>query len=131
MVGKVQAGVGARWLSNAPLWLLVGWVLVFILRANWPFLMLPSEHNIDEGYLMAVGQRMLHGRMLPYVDGVAHGGPLFLASGALIAAFGEFSWLPIRVASLLAFSANVVLIFASARAAGFRLAGAVAGLAVP
>lgn len=118
-------------MSSAPIWLLLLWTLTFIARGHWPFLRLPSEHNIDEGYLMAIGQRMLHGHMLPYVDGVAHGGPLFVASGALIAAFGEFSWLPIRVAALIAFSANILLMFFAARAAGFRLAGAIAGVAVP
>jgi hypothetical protein len=118
-------------LATFPLWMLVLWVLIFVLRVHWPFLRTPSEHNIDEGYLMAIGQRMLHGRMLPYVDGVAHGAPLFVASGALIAAFNEFSYFPIRVAAATSFLANAVLMAFAGRAAGLGFAGAVATLAVP
>jgi hypothetical protein len=111
--------------------MLVLWVLLFVLRIHWPFLRTPSEHNIDEGYVMAIGQRMLHGHFLPYVDGVAHGGPLFVASGALLAAFNEFSYLPIRVAAASTFFANALLMALAGRAAGLRLAGALATLAVP
>jgi hypothetical protein len=126
-----RLGLTRATLAALPLWMLVLWVLVFVLRVHWPFLRTPTEHNIDEGYLMAVGQRMLHGRMLPYVDGVAHGGPLFVASGALIAAFNEFSYLPIRVAAVSSFLANALLMAVAGRAAGFGLAGALATLGVP
>lgn len=112
-------------------WPFALWMSIFVLRAHWGYIVHPSQHNVDEGYLLAVGQRMLHGRMLPYVDGVAHGGPLFLFSGALIASFNEFSYLPVRVAAALCFTLSNLLAFLCARAAGFGLAGAIASVAVP
>ncbi len=112
-------------------WGFAAWSVALILRAHLPYIMQPSQQNVDEGYLLAVGQRVLHGRFLPFVDGVAHSGPLFLYSGSLIAAFGEFSWLPIRIASALAFTANTVLIAACGWRAGRPLAGAIGAFAIP
>jgi hypothetical protein len=102
-----------------------------VVRVHWPYLALPSEQSVDEGYVLAVGQRMLHGRMLPFVDGVAHSGPLFLVSGALIAMFDQFSWLPVRIAGLLGFATTAALAFACGRQAGRPMAGAIAAAAVP
>jgi hypothetical protein len=105
--------------------------VLLILRVHWPYLQQPSEQSVDEGYLIAIGQRMLHGRMLPFVDGTAHSGPLFLLSGALIAAFDEFGWLPVRVAAVLCFAALSALTFACGRVAGRPLAGAIAAASIP
>jgi hypothetical protein len=118
-------------LAELPPFLFVVWVVAMIVRVHLPYLAKPSEQSIDEGYLIAIGQLMLHGRMLPFVDAVAHTGPVFMYSGALIAAFGQFSWLPIRVAALLAFVLCSLLAFACGRRAGRPLAGAIASAAVP
>jgi hypothetical protein len=112
-------------------WAFALWSISFALRGHLPYIRHPYEHNIDEGYLLAVGQRMLHGHMLPFVDGVAHSGPLFLYSGALIASFNEFSWLPIRLAAATATAGITALTFLCGRAAGYPLAGAIASLAIP
>lgn len=107
------------------------WAVSLIVREHLPYLGRPYEQNIDEGYLLAVAQRMLHGDMLPLVDGVAHTGPLFLWSGALIASFGEFSWLPIRIAAVVSFSMMALLIYLVGRQADRPLAGAIGAAACP
>lgn len=112
-------------------WLFVVWSVSLVVRGHLPYIRHAFENNVDEGYLMALGQRLLHGQMLPFVDGVAHSGPLYLFSGAFIAAFGEFSWVPIRVAAATSFAGITALIFLCGRAAGYPLAGALASVAVP
>lgn len=112
-------------------WCYAIWVVGLLVRGHLPFVRFPYQQNIDEGYLLAIGQRMLHGDMLPFVDGVAHSGPLFLWSGALIAAFDEFSWLPVRIAAAIGFSAAGALTFACGRAGGRALAGAIGATAIP
>jgi hypothetical protein len=114
-----------------PIWLFACWAALLVVRSHWPYLLEPTEHTLDEGYLVAIGQRMLRGRMLPYVDGAAHTGPVFLYTGALIAAFGEFSWLPTRVAAALGFTLLSVLAFLAARRAGRPFAGAIAAAGTP
>ena len=67
-------------------WLFALWSVTLVLRGHLPYILHPFENNVDEGYAMAIGQRMLHGHMLPFVDGVAHSGPMFMFSSAFIAA---------------------------------------------
>ena len=112
-------------------WLFALWSVTLVLRGHLPYIRHPFENNVDEGYAMAIGQRMLHGHMLPFVDGVAHSGPMFLFSSAFIAAFGEFSWVPIRVAAATSFAGITALTFLCGRAAGFSLAGAIASVGIP
>ena len=98
---RIGASMGAL-----PAWLFALWAMLMVLRVHAPYIAQPSEQSLDEGYLLAIGQLMRHGRMLPFVDGVAHTGPMFLLTGALISALGEFSWLPIRVAAAIGFAAT-------------------------
>jgi Dolichyl-phosphate-mannose-protein mannosyltransferase len=121
----------STWVTELPVLAFAAWAALLVVRGHWPYLMVPVEHTVDEGYAVAIGQRLLHGRMLPYVEGAAHTGPIFLYSGALIAAFGEFSWLPTRIAAALCFSLLSVFAFASARRAGRPFAGAFAAAGTP
>lgn len=118
-------------LAELPSLIFAAWAVLLVVRVHWPYVRLPSEQSIDEGYLIAIGQRMLHGRMLPFVDGTAHSGPLFLILGALLAAIDPFSWLPVRVAAMLGFACCSLLAFACGRRAGRPLAGAIAAAAMP
>ena len=74
---------------------------------------------------MAIGSRMLEGQLLPYVDGISHRGPILYWAGALIAAFGDDRWMPMRIAGAFTFLLVGTLCFLSGRRAGFPLAGAV------
>ncbi len=107
------------------------WTVFYMLRAHLPYIRLPNEQNIDEGYLLAIGQRMLAGKWLPFVDGVAHSGPLFLFSGAPLAALGEFSWLPIRIVAALSFATMCALTWLAGRLSGHPVAGAIGALSIP
>lgn len=112
-------------------WAFALWSVSIALRGHLPYIRHPYEHNVDEGYLLAIGNRMLHGHMLPFVDGVAHSGPVFLYTGALIASFNEYSWVPIRIAAATSAVGMTALTFLCGRAAGYPLAGAIASLATP
>lgn len=111
--------------------LFTAWAVSLIVRGHLPYLAHASQQNIDEGYLLAAGQRMLHGRMLPFVDAVAHTGPVFMWLGALIASFGSFSWLPVRIAAVVSFSVFALLLSLVGRRSGRPLAGAIAAAFVP
>jgi hypothetical protein len=121
----------SKLIEAAPIWLFSAWAVMLVVRGHWPYIQQPYQQSIDEGYLLAAGQRMIHGRLLPFVDGVAHTGPLFLWTGAGIAALGEFSWLPIRIVAVIAFGLNTALVAACGIVAGRPLAGAIGSAAVP
>ncbi|HEY6877464.1 MAG TPA: hypothetical protein VI299_05565 [Polyangiales bacterium] len=114
-----------------PTWLLAIYVVVYVARGHLPYVQYPYEENMDEGYLMAVGVRMVRGHLVPYVDGVAHSGPLYLYLGALLASFDQFGYLALRWASLICFCTVALFTYGCGRAAGKPLAGAVATTAVP
>jgi hypothetical protein len=113
-------------------WLVLGICLVAAVRAHLVFFNPPTTvHHQDEGYITAFAQRMIEGRMLPYVDAVSHRGPLLYWTVALTASlFEPFSWLPIRVLGLGAMVLAVYFAFLAARAAGRPFAGAVAAIAI-
>jgi hypothetical protein len=83
----------------------------------------------DEGYISALALRMIHGRWLPYVDGVSQRGPIiyWLAAFAMKVG-GQFSWLPIRWLALLSGIGAVLLSFFVAAEVATPLAGGVAAL---
>jgi hypothetical protein len=110
-------------------WLGLAAITAILVRAHLAFMTPGMPLNPDEGYIMAFGQRMLEGHLLPYVDAVSHRGPLLYWVGALIAGCGEFSWRPIRVAGMLVATVPGLLAFLAARRAGFPLAGVFASIA--
>ncbi|MBI5517479.1 MAG: glycosyltransferase family 39 protein [Deltaproteobacteria bacterium] len=91
-----------RWLdwiarAGAPLLALIT-AVVIVCRSHWHFFRpwaVPLSN--DEGYISALALRMLHGRWLPYVDGVSQRGPvLYWLTALAMKLGGEGSWLPIR-----------------------------------
>jgi hypothetical protein len=112
-------------------WLGLLWALALLVRGHLPFIARAAPVSVDEGYLQAFAQRMLAGHFLPYVDAFSHRGPVLYWLGALVAAFGQFSFLPMRIAAVLVFAGIAVLTFLCGRRAGFPLAGALGALAVP
>jgi 4-amino-4-deoxy-L-arabinose transferase-like glycosyltransferase len=127
----VVARAAARLYRREPLgaWFGTAWVALLLLRAHLTFIRNPQGLNVDEGYIVAFGKRMLDGQLLPYVDAVSHRGPMVYWAGAIVAMFGSTSWLPLRLASALAFIGVALLTFLGGRRAGQPLAGAVGALA--
>ena len=105
-------------------WVALLWSAVILVRAHALYIRHPHGINIDEGYILALGQRLMEGSWLPYVDGVSHRGPMVYWAAAIVALFGD-GWVPIRIAALLIFLVSLLFTFLAARAAGHLLAGAV------
>jgi hypothetical protein len=110
-------------------WLGALWAAALLLRAHLVYIGHPQGLNVDEGYIVAFGRRMLDGQLLPYVDAVSHRGPMVYWAGAIVALFGSTSWLPVRVAAAVVFIAVALLTFLAGRRAGQPLAGAVGAAA--
>ena len=86
--------------------------------------------GFDEGYIAAIGERMIDGRWLPYTDGASHRGPLLYWATALAEAIGgRFSWTALRVLTLLCTVATLITSFGVGVAARLPLAGAIGALA--
>jgi 4-amino-4-deoxy-L-arabinose transferase-like glycosyltransferase len=109
-------------------WLVVLWMLGLFFWVHIWFMTPPVVlHPGDEAYIAAFADRLLRGRMLPFVDAVSHRGPLLYWTVALAAKLlGPMSWWPVRVVSLSAAVASVTFTFAAARRARHQLAGALA-----
>ncbi len=87
--------------------------LVVTLRAHAHFL-LPYATPVsnDEGYISALGLRMIRGHWLPYVDGVSQRGPITYWLAAIAMRLGGmWSWIPIRVLALVCSLATLALVF--------------------
>lgn len=103
-------------LAWGPAALAVVVALAVTLRAHahffFPYLTPVSN---DEGYISALGLRMIRGHWLPYVDGVSQRGPiLYWIAAVAMRIFGMWSWLPIRVVALLCSLSTLALVFALA-----------------
>lgn len=87
--------------------------VVVTLRAHAHFLF-PSATPVsnDEGYISALGLRMIRGHWLPYVDGVSQRGPITYWLAALAMRIGGmWSWIPIRVLALICALITLALVF--------------------
>jgi len=116
-----------RWLVPG---LALAVALVVLVRAHLHFFFpWAGPVSNDEGYISALALRMIHGRWLPYVDGVSQRGPIiyWLAAFAMKVG-GQFSWLPIRWLALLSGIGAVLLSFFVAAEVATPLAGGVAAL---
>jgi len=113
-------------------WLVVLTCLLATAWAHRAFMDPPVVVNgFDEGYIVAFAQRMIDGRWLPYVDAVSHRGPLLYWLAAVASAVaGPYSWLGVRVLSLVVMAVTVLFTFLAARAAGRPFVGAVGALTV-
>ena len=88
--------------------------LAVTLRAHAHFLYpYATPVSNDEGYISALGLRMIRGHWLPYVDGVSQRGPIIYWLAAIAMRIGGmWSWIPIRVLALLCGLATLGLVFA-------------------
>ncbi|MBX3125840.1 MAG: hypothetical protein KF718_03960 [Polyangiaceae bacterium] len=67
--------------------------VAILISFHYFFLRAPGPIGSDDGYTLALGERLLDGRWLPYVDGASHRGPLLYWLAALAqATFGRFEW---------------------------------------
>jgi len=102
-----------RLLGWGPTLLALAVSVVVTLRAHAHFL-LPYATPVsnDEGYISALGLRMIRGHWLPYVDGVSQRGPITYWLAALAMRLGGmWSWIPIRVLALLCALSTLALVF--------------------
>jgi hypothetical protein len=91
---------------------------VLLARTQAFFLTEPGPVAFDDGYTVALGERLIDGSWLPYVDGCSHRGPLLYWAAAIAQKLsGRFNWLGPRWLS-------VVLTF------GVLLGSVVAGVAI-
>src|ERR1043165_130300 len=79
-------------------WLLVcGIAALYGLRAAWFFYAHNAPVHFDDGYVTAVGERLLSGHWLPYVDAASHRGPVMYWLAALAQALGgRMEWYGVR-----------------------------------
>jgi len=106
----------ARLLTWGPaaLALLVAVAITLRAHAHFFFPYLTPVSN-DEGYISALGLRMIRGHWLPYIDGVSQRGPiLYWIAAVAMRIGGMWSWLPIRVLALLCALSTIGLVFALA-----------------
>ncbi|MBX3125350.1 MAG: hypothetical protein KF718_01465 [Polyangiaceae bacterium] len=76
--------------------------LVIAISFHYFFLRRPGPVGFDDGYTVAIGERLIDGRWLPYVDGASHRGPLLYFIAALGQwTFGRFTWEAPRLLMLL------------------------------
>jgi hypothetical protein len=111
--------------------LFTAWSLVLLTRAHAIFLRPAIPLNQDEGYIAAIGQRMLDGQLLPYVDGVSHRGPMLYWVASVLELFGRESWVPVRLGALATFFVPALFTFLAGRRAGMPVAGAFGAAATP
>jgi hypothetical protein len=93
------------------------------------FLESPGPVGFDDGYTMSLGERLIDGSWLPYVDGCSHRGPLLYWAAAIAQALtGRFGWLGTRLLCAVTNFATVVFLVGAGVAVRRPLAGALAAL---
>ncbi len=112
------------------LWaLLSGLALLYGVRAAWYFFDMNAPLHFDDGYVTAVGERLLDGQLLPYVDAASHRGPVMYWLAALAQALGgRFEWYGVRALASLAFLTSLFGVFGAALLAQRRLVAAFGAL---
>lgn len=67
--------------------------LIIIVNLHWMYLKLPNAVGFDDGYTVALGERIIDGKWLPYVDGCSHRGPMLYWLVAIFQKLtGRFNW---------------------------------------
>ncbi len=84
--------------------------------------------GFDDGHIVAFATRLIQNHWLPYVDAICHRGPLLYWYAALIQKiFGPYSWVGIRVCTLVAALLATASSFFAGAAARRPLAGVFSG----
>ncbi len=93
------------------------------------FIRSPGPVGFDDGYSVALGERLLDRSLLPYVDGASHRGPmLYWLTAITQATFGRFSWEGARWLVFLTSMTTLVGLAGIGIAARAPLMGAVSAL---
>jgi 4-amino-4-deoxy-L-arabinose transferase-like glycosyltransferase len=104
-------------------------VCIIVGRLHAFFFQHAGPIGFDDGYTMALGERLIDGKWLPYVDGCSHRGPLLYWAAALSQlATGRFGWTGARVLSIVTTYASLLGVFGVGLAARRPLAGALASV---
>lgn len=104
-------------------------VCVSVGRLHWFFWKHAGPIGFDDGYTMALGERLIDGKWLPYVDGCSHRGPLLYWAAAFSQLVtGRFGWKGARVLSIATTYGSLIGVFAWGFAAARPLAGALAAV---
>jgi 4-amino-4-deoxy-L-arabinose transferase-like glycosyltransferase len=99
------------------------------LRAAWYFFDMNASLHFDDGYVTAVGERLLDGQLLPYVDAASHRGPVMYWLAALAQALGgRMEWYGIRALTSMAFLTSLFGVWGAALLVRRRLVSALGGL---
>ena len=102
---------------------------VFIWRLHAFFWNHAGQYDGDDGYTMALGERLISGHFLPYVDGCSHRGPVLYWAAALAQiATGRFGWKGARVLSIVTTYGTFLGVFGAGAIARRPLAGAFGAL---
>jgi hypothetical protein len=111
------------WLFTSSLAALYG------LRSAWFFFDMNGALHFDDGYVTSIGERLLDGHLLPYVDAASHRGPVMYWLAALAQALGgRMEWYGVRALTSLAFLTSLLGVWASAQLAGRRCVAAFGAL---
>lgn len=125
-----REGPGKRWRVAPETWIWLVLTLltgVYALRSTHPFWRMNAPLHFDDGYVTAVGERILDGRGLPYVDAASHRGPVMYWLAALAQSLGgRMQWYGVRALTNLAFLTSTVALWVAGLGARRRFAGALA-----
>jgi hypothetical protein len=96
---------------------------------NWFFIQAPGFVGFDDGYTAAMGERLIDGKWLPYVDGCSHRGPLLYWLTAIsLKLAGRFDWAGPRWMMLVFTLLSIGSMIGTGFAARLPLAGSLAAL---
>ena len=113
------------WLS----WAVVLIACVYVGRIHLFFWQHAGAIGSDDAYTMSVGERLISGHWLPYVDGSSHRGPLLYWVAAVSQVLtGRYGWHGARLLSMVTTYGTLLGVFAVGRVARRPLAGALAAL---
>ena len=111
-------------------WILSSGIAAFYgLRSAWFFFHMNAPVHFDDGYVTSVGERLLDGHWLPYVDAASHRGPVMYWLAALAQAIGgRMEWYGVRALCSLAFLTSLAGVWGSAFCRGRRFVAAFGAL---
>jgi hypothetical protein len=111
-------------------WVLASGIAAFYgLRSAWFFFHMNAPLHFDDGYVTSVGERLLDGQWLPYVDAASHRGPVMYWLAALAQTIGgRMEWYGVRALCSLAFLTSLAGVWGSAFCRGRRFVAAFGAL---
>ncbi len=122
-----------NWKRPSTEWIIAAVAALGVAAANayvhgWFLEHYTEEVGFDDGHIVAFATRLIQNHWLPYVDAICHRGPLLYWYAALIQRlFGPYSWVGIRVCTLVAALLATASSFFAGAAARRPLAGVFSG----